>query len=1148
MKLIPQFHFKRMKIPHPTWSFWSSSTNVLLLVLVALNLPQNVSAERYVGNETDRIALLEFKNQISDPNGVLNSWNHSQNHCQWHGITCDARHRRITALNLPGTSLFGTISPHIGNLSFLKFIHLEENQFHGEIPQEVGRLFRLRFLNLSSNSLTGEIPINFSQCSELRVIGLIRNKLDGKIPSELGSLKKLEKLYLGANNLTGKIPSTVGNLTSINGLSFTFNNLEGNLPEEMSLLTNLIFLAMGSNMLTGQIPLSVYNISTLTFFTAPDNLLYGSLPTNLGLKLPNLQIIGIAGNRFSGKIPVSVTNCTKLEVIDLGDNRLEGQVPYDLGHLLNLQILSLQGNLLGGNSTGDLDFLVHLTNCTNLQILSLGKNNFGGELPNILGNLSFQLTHLYLSGNKISGTIPMGFERLVNLYIISLAENLFTGFIPSDFGKLQKLEVLFIGNNMFSGPVPSTLSNVSNLYALNLSSNNLHGDITRSLQNCQNLQMLSISRNNFSGIISPQIFGSYVSPTLLDLSHNLLSGLLPLEIGKLTNIQLLNVSGNIFSGEIPPTLGDCSSLEYIDMHNNFFNGTIPPTLASLKGIRYLDLSHNNFTGQIPRDINRLVFLKYLDLSYNDLEGEIPTDGVFGNASQIRLVGNSKLCGGIPELQLPSCLVKKKKKGKHMIIIILIPLVLVVTLVSVVLLLFYFVYQKRDKIRKESCNMPLELVEKILRISYHDLYRATEGFLSTNLIGSGSFGFVYKGKLDQHGDRLVAIKVLDLQKSGASKSFEAECRAMRNIRHRNLVSLLTYCSSIDPKGRDFKALVYELMQNGNLDMWLHPDPTAASRSGNLNLLQRLNIAIDVASALDYLHNYYEVAIVHCDLKPSNILLDDDLIAHVGDFGLARLLPNNASQQAATGSAITMKGSIGYAAPEYGMGLRASTQGDVYAYGILVLEMFIGKRPTDEMFKDGLDLHNYVKRALPEQVSMIVDPLLLPPEGYENEQMATQDQLNIDDEKKIECITSILRIGVNCSATSPNDRMPMSEIEDIVIIRSRNPMRWGQLVSQEERVPDLVPCDRLVVDCINNSIVQIELVSAYETSVIDQHKDTGLSSSGTKIKEQARNQKNRSSSVNQRHEEKTEGLSQKKQAINFSTIADTLAIATKVEVEF
>ncbi|KAL3500477.1 hypothetical protein ACH5RR_039570 [Cinchona calisaya] len=234
----------------PLVGVWSSSANVLRLVLLVMNLPQNISAARFVGNETDRMALLEFKNQISgDPNEVLNSWNHSHHHCQWHGITCDARHRS------KGHSL----------------------KFASEIPQEVGRLIRLRFHNMSRNTLTGEIPVN-----------------------------KLEKLYLATNNLTGEIPSTIGNQSSIKELSFSSNNLEGNLPEEISLLTSLMILEMGSNKLTGHIPPSRYNISTLTLFAAPENLFYGSLPPNLGLKLTNLQIIAIAGNIFYGEVPIQL--------------------------------------------------------------------------------------------------------------------------------------------------------------------------------------------------------------------------------------------------------------------------------------------------------------------------------------------------------------------------------------------------------------------------------------------------------------------------------------------------------------------------------------------------------------------------------------------------------------------------------------------------------------------------------------------------------------------------------------------------------------------------------------------------------------------------------------------------------------------------
>ncbi|XP_058109128.1 probable LRR receptor-like serine/threonine-protein kinase At3g47570 [Magnolia sinica] len=137
---------------------------------------------------------------------------------------------------------------------------------------------------------------------------------------------------------------------------------------------------------------------------------------------------------------------------------------------------------------------------------------------------------------------------------------------------------------------------------------------------------------------------------------------------------------------------------------------------------------------------------------------------------------------------------------------------------------------------------------------------------------------------------------------------AECNALRNIRHRNLVKILTCCSSIDFKGNDFKALVYEYMPNGSLEKWLHMKGHDQLRR-NLKFTQRLNIAIDVVSALDYLHNLCQTSIIHQDLKPSNILLDDDMIAHVSDFGLSRFL-----SEVSQSSSVGMKGSIGYIAPE------------------------------------------------------------------------------------------------------------------------------------------------------------------------------------------------------------------------------------------
>ncbi|CAL8999189.1 unnamed protein product [Prunus brigantina] len=332
------------------------------------------------------------------------------------------------------------------------------------------------------------------------------------------------------------------------------------------------------------------------------------------------------------------------------------------------------------------------------------------------------------------------------------------------------------------------------------------------------------------------------------------------------------------------------------------------------------------------------------------------------------------------------------------------------LVIVMVMSYFFLCSSRRK-RKE---IPLStLANNFLQVSYATLLRATDEFSSANLIGAGSFGSVYKGILDDNDKhQLVAVKVFNLLRHGASKSFIAECEALRNIKHRNLVKIITACSSVDFHGHDFKALVYEYMDRGSLEEWLHPPTEIEEVTEALNLEQRLDIAIDVACALDYLHNHCETPIVHCDLKPSNVLLDNEMTGHVSDFGLARFLSQEAGINVSNNhsSSIGIKGTVGYAAPEYGMGSDVSTNGDVYSFGILLLEMFVGKRPTDDMFSGDRNLHTFVKMAFPNRVTEIVDSTLS--EGGTNERRVQRIEV---------CLNSIFRIGIECSAESPTDRL-------------------------------------------------------------------------------------------------------------------------------
>lgn len=282
--------------------------------------------------------------------------------------------------------------------------------------------------------------------------------------------------------------------------------------------------------------------------------------------------------------------------------------------------------------------------------------------------------------------------------------------------------------------------------------------------------------------------------------------------------------------------------------------------------------------------------------------------------------------GLPSFELPEDPMYKEKGFIAGMTVGLFILLLVGSLVSVVLIKNS---QRRKKEREEMEDWELEYWPH--RITYQEIEAATKNFSDENVIGVGGNGKVYRGVMS--GGAEVAVKLISHQNSEGMREFISEISSLGRLKHRNLVGLRGWCK----KEKGSFILVYDYMENGSLDKRIF----GCDESKMLNCEDRLRIVKDVASALSYLHDGWEVKVLHRDIKASNVLLDKDMNARLGDFGLARM--HDHGQVAATTMVV---GTVGYMAPELVKNGRASIQTDVFGFGVLILEVICGRQPIEE----------------------------------------------------------------------------------------------------------------------------------------------------------------------------------------------------------
>uniref|UniRef100_A0A7N0UPG8 Protein kinase domain-containing protein n=1 Tax=Kalanchoe fedtschenkoi TaxID=63787 RepID=A0A7N0UPG8_KALFE len=560
---------------------------------------------------------------------------------------------------------------------------------------------------------------------------------------------------------------------------------------------------------------------------------------------------------------------------------------------------------------------------------------------------------LSLVGLGMWGPIPDKIHRLSSLELLDMSSNFFYGSVPPQMARLTKLNTLRLDANFFNDTIPDWLESLSNLTVLSLKSNRLKGQFPPSICKTSTLADIALSHNDLSGKLPDlsRLTGLHV----LDLMDNQFSSDLPtLPKGLVTAL----LSRNSFSGNIPSQFGELIQLQHIDLSFNALSGSVPSSLFSLPKISYLNLASNMLSGMLPANLNCGSELGFVDLSDNQLVGQPPA--CLGASSGERVVSVDGNCLSIDnkKLQQESHCKVPNMIGRHNKLrdIRILAGLTGGALIFVMLLAFgIFIFWKQCQSVKRrperhvasevlQNNMPSAVPAEILAnarlisraaklgdqgaptyriFSMEEIEAATNNFDKLMLLGEGSNGKIYMGKLENGCE--IAIRCLVLPKRSLVQNLKVKLDMLSRLHHPHLVNLLGYCldtSLQDDLSSHRVFLVNEYVPNGNFHYHLsvcYPEKT-------LKWPDRLSILIGVAKAVLHLHTGVIPGIFNNKLKTHNVLLDEHQIPKLSDYGLA-ILEDEMEKREAKGDG-----------PNSWQ--IAGMKDDVYDFGFILLESLVG----------------------------------------------------------------------------------------------------------------------------------------------------------------------------------------------------------------